>query len=100
MVFSAVVLVVMFIAFLFSSFIKDALPAFDFSYIALIAGGVQLIKDIILQIQKKIQMLKIIKGLPWEIPLFLMSMFILVENAIYIELIQDAAKIVFRLVNN
>lgn len=83
---------VMFLLFVFSNLLEKALPWFQLYYIAVLSAVIQLVKDIVFCVKFNRQQLKqICRKLPWGVPLFLLSMFILVENAISIGLISDIA---------
>ncbi|CAL5984995.1 Arsenical_pump membrane protein [Hexamita inflata] len=90
-VFSTVCLILMFIAFILSPFISKVAPQFDLSFIAVVFAVVQFIKDVYLHQKKKVNVLKVVKGLPWGVPLFLIGMFIIVENAINLGVIHQIA---------
>ncbi|CAL6040841.1 Arsenical_pump membrane protein [Hexamita inflata] len=91
-VFSTVCLILMFVAFILSPFITKVAPKFDLSYIAVVFAAVQLSKDVYLHKKKRVNVFEVIKALPWGVPLFLIGMFIIVENAINLGVIHWIAQ--------
>lgn len=91
---SIVFILMMFLLFVLSTPIQKALPEFQLCYIAIFTFVLFLIKDIVLQVKyKKVSIWKIVKSMPWTLPLFLLAMFILVEEIVYIGLIDDIARL-------
>ena len=77
------ILLLLFCLFLLSTAIQNRWPVVQFWHIAVFVLLITLIKDFIVYREKPSTIWMIIKSLPWKVPLFLLSMFILVEGASY-----------------
>lgn len=76
-------LLLLFILFLSSTPIQNRWPAIEFWHIAVFMLILTLIKDFIFYRHNLHTIIEITKTLPWNVPLFLIAMFILVETASY-----------------
>ena len=90
---SSVILIIMFILFLLSSYFQSLWSGFEFWYIAVLVLVITLIKDLVFKwtTEPTLSIWKVVLRMPWKVPLFLFSMFILVEGTAYYGLIYDIA---------
>ena len=77
------ILVFLFCLFLLSSSIQSKWPSVELWHISVFVLIITLIKDIYFYRQQPGKIWDITKALPWKVPLFLLSMFILVEGLSY-----------------
>ena len=82
-VFALLILLFLFCLFLCSTAISNRWPSIEFWHISVFVLAVTLIKDCIFYRKNLGTIWTITKALPWKVPLFLLSMFILVEGASY-----------------
>lgn len=77
------ILLFLFCLFLCSTAISNRWPSIEFWHISVFVLAITLIKDCIFYRKSLGTIWTITKALPWKVPLFLLSMFILVEGASY-----------------
>lgn len=82
-VFALLILLFLFCLFLCSTAISNRWPSIEFWHISVFVLAITLIKDVIFYRKNLGTIWTITKALPWKVPLFLLSMFILVEGASY-----------------
>lgn len=90
--FSACIILLMFVFFLLSSTIQSLWPAFEFWFIALFVRVIVLIKDILLSCwDHEFTVYSVVRRMPWNVPLFILSMFVFIESLAYYGVIADIA---------
>lgn len=77
------ILVFLFCLFLLSSSIQSRWPAVELWHISIVVLLITLVKDAVFYRSQPGKIWEITKALPWKVPLFLLSMFILVEGLSY-----------------
>ena len=92
------ILLFLFCLFLLSSSIQSKWPAVELWHISIFVLILTLIKDIYFYRQQLGKIWEITKALPWKVPLFLLSMFILVEGLSYYQFTNAIADVFARYV--
>lgn len=96
--FALSILILLFCLFLLSTAIQNRWPIIEFWHIAVFVFFITLIKDFIVYRNELSTIWTITKALPWKVPLFLLSMFILVEGASYYKITTLIAEVFARVI--